>query len=160
VQKLPVTTGDTVYIPAGTLHALSKNNIVYEIQQATDITYRFYDYDRKDKDGKSRPLQLDQAIQCLHYENVPERISPIPVVTRGHGYWETICVNNDSFVVRRLQCDGESILCFSGYQLVTVVDGEGSVNGHPLQRGVSFLLPANETIKIRGTVTLMTTAEL
>lgn len=159
VQKLPVATGDTVYIPAGTLHALSKDNVVYEIQQSTDITYRFYDYDRKDKDGKGRPLQLEQAIQCLHYDDAKGQANPVPTVLRGQGYWETICVSNDSFTVRRLQCSEESTLCYPVYQLITVVEGEGTVDGHPLHRGVSFLLPANETITIHGSVTLMATAE-
>lgn len=52
-------------LPAGCLHAMGKGNVVYEIQQSTDVTYRFYDYHGKDKDGNERELHLKQAIDCL-----------------------------------------------------------------------------------------------
>lgn len=53
-KKYPVADGDFVYLPAGCLHAMGKGNVVYEIQQSTDVTYRFYDYHRKDKDGNEK----------------------------------------------------------------------------------------------------------
>ena len=68
IKHLSVHTGDFVYLPAGILHALKKGSIVYEIQQSTDVTFRFYDYHRKDKYGNERELHLTQAIDCLSYD--------------------------------------------------------------------------------------------
>ena len=79
IRHLDVHTDDFVYLPAGLLHALRKGSIVYEIQQSTDITYRFYDYHRKDTNGNERPLQLKEAIECLSYnqEDMVNNITPV-----------------------------------------------------------------------------------
>lgn len=66
VGKEKVKKDDLVFIPASTLHALTEGSLVYEIQQSTDITYRFYDYDRIDYNGKKRELHLDKAINALN----------------------------------------------------------------------------------------------
>ena len=65
IGRLPVRRGDYVWVEAGTLHALTAGSLVYEIQQATDVTYRFYDYGRIGPDGKGRPLQLEKAMRAL-----------------------------------------------------------------------------------------------
>ena len=81
IKHLDVHPGDFVYLPAGLLHALKKGSIVYEIQQATDITYRFYDYHRKDAAGNERELHLEQAIDCLSYDpkEMENHIQPVAV---------------------------------------------------------------------------------
>ncbi|MBP5742670.1 MAG: class I mannose-6-phosphate isomerase, partial [Paludibacteraceae bacterium] len=63
-----VKKGDAYFIPAGTVHAIGKGIILAEIQQSSDITYRLFDYDRKDKDGNKRELHLENALNALHYE--------------------------------------------------------------------------------------------
>lgn len=73
LKEYPVAQNDLIYIPSGTIHALTKGSLVYEIQQATDITYRFYDYDRKDKNGEKRELHVEKAIETLHPEQQVEK---------------------------------------------------------------------------------------
>lgn len=159
VEHLPVAKGDFVYLPAGILHALGKGGIVYEIQQATDVTYRFYDYHRKDAQGNERPLHLEQAIACVDYALSASDAHP-PVVTQALDAAEmTTFIRNESFCVSRFVVWGAQPLRFSGYQLFTVVAGEGLADELPLSMGVNFLLPAGDSVTISGDVTLMATCE-
>ena len=60
--------GDAIFIPAGTVHSLSNDVVVFEIQQNRDTTFRLYDWDHVDSNtGKPRPLQVDQALACIDF---------------------------------------------------------------------------------------------
>ncbi len=67
----PVNTGDLIYLPAGTVHALGPGLMIAEIQQSSDITYRLYDWDRKDKEGNHRELHLRDASDAIDYSLKP-----------------------------------------------------------------------------------------
>ena len=62
LNKFDIKKGDFFYIPSGTIHAICKGSLIYEAQQSSDITYRVYDYHRKDKDGNERQLHVKQSI--------------------------------------------------------------------------------------------------
>ena len=62
LRRVDVKAGDTFYIPAGTVHAIGKGIILYEIQQSSDVTYRFYDWERTDKNGNKRELHIQKAV--------------------------------------------------------------------------------------------------
>ena len=64
-DTLPVKVGDYVFVEPGTLHAITAGSLVFEIEEGSDSTYRFYDYDRVDADGKPRELHLDKAMAAL-----------------------------------------------------------------------------------------------
>ncbi|MBQ0735337.1 type I phosphomannose isomerase catalytic subunit [Aquimarina celericrescens] len=61
--------GDSFIIKAGTIHAIGKGTLIAEIQQTSDITYRVYDWDRKDNKGNKRELHTDLALEALNFEN-------------------------------------------------------------------------------------------
>ncbi len=67
-DKLTVCKGDYVFVPAGTLHAMTAGSLVYEIEENSEFTYRFYDYDRTDSEGRRRALHLTKALECIHPE--------------------------------------------------------------------------------------------
>ena len=67
-DKLSVRVGDYVFVPAGTLHAMTAGSFVYEIEENSEFTYRFYDYDRTDSEGRTRELHLTKALECIHPE--------------------------------------------------------------------------------------------
>lgn len=67
LQKVPVKKDDVVYIPAGRVHAIGKGIVLAEIQQSSDITYRIYDYNRIEKDGKKRELHTDLALRAIDF---------------------------------------------------------------------------------------------
>ncbi len=63
----PVKAGDVFFIPAGRVHAIGKGIILAEIQQTSDVTYRIYDYNRKDKNGNLRELHTDLALDAIDF---------------------------------------------------------------------------------------------
>ncbi|VBB48615.1 Mannose-6-phosphate isomerase, type 1 [uncultured Paludibacter sp.] len=67
LQKVPVKAGDVFFIPAGLVHAIGKGVMVAEIQQSSDVTYRIYDYKRKDDKGNERELHTEQAVDVIDY---------------------------------------------------------------------------------------------
>jgi mannose-6-phosphate isomerase len=67
LRKVDVRAGDTVYIPAGLVHAIGPGVTVFETQQASDLTYRLFDWNRKGLDGKSRELHVQKATDVLDY---------------------------------------------------------------------------------------------
>ena len=62
LRRVRVKAGDTYYIPAGMVHAIGAGIVLYEIQQSSDVTYRFYDWERTDQNGKKRELHIDKAV--------------------------------------------------------------------------------------------------
>ena len=67
LNSMKVNRGDVFFIPAGRVHAIGKGILIAEIQQTSDITYRIYDFDRKDKDGKPRELHTELAVDAIDY---------------------------------------------------------------------------------------------
>ncbi len=67
-----VTSGDVFFIPAGRIHAIGKGILLTEIQQTSDITYRIYDYDRRDAKGNLRELHTELALDAIDWEVYPE----------------------------------------------------------------------------------------
>ena len=67
LAKYEVKDGDCFFIPAGRIHAILSGCYLVEIQQTSDVTYRIYDYDRRDKDGKPRQLHTKEAAESIDY---------------------------------------------------------------------------------------------
>lgn len=65
-DTLPVKAGDYVFVEPGTLHAITAGSLVFEIEEGSDFTYRFYDYDRTDAQGTPRELHVEKATKALH----------------------------------------------------------------------------------------------
>lgn len=84
LNHLPVQAGDTIYVPAGTIHAIGPGVCLCEIQQYSDVTYRIFDYDRLGLDGRPRQLHLDKARAAARLET-PEagRVTPTPLGRSG-----------------------------------------------------------------------------
>ena len=70
VHKVRVNTGDSAFLPAGRLHAVGAGNLLIEIQQNSDTTYRVFDWNRVDDKGKPRQLHIEQALQCIDFDDV------------------------------------------------------------------------------------------
>ena len=68
LRKFYTAPGDVFYIPAGCVHSLGPGNLVLEIQEASDITYRVYDYDRRDADGNARELHVREGLEVMDYD--------------------------------------------------------------------------------------------
>lgn len=70
MNSIKVDEGSTFFIPAGRVHAIGKGILLAEIQQSSDITYRLYDYNRIDKNGKKRDLHIEDSLEAINYKDV------------------------------------------------------------------------------------------
>lgn len=68
LNQEPVNNGDCFFLPAGRIHTIGKGSLILEIQQSSDITYRVYDFDRKDDNGNTRELHIKEALSVLDYK--------------------------------------------------------------------------------------------
>jgi mannose-6-phosphate isomerase len=77
VHKIRVKAGDAAFLPAGRFHAVGAGTLLIEIQQNSDTTYRVFDWNRADSGGKQRQLHVDQALQCIDFNDVaPNLVEP------------------------------------------------------------------------------------
>ena len=72
LQTCNIQPGDVFYVPAGRVHGIGAGAFVAEIQQTSDITYRIFDYNRKDKNGKTRELHTAQAVDAINFSDVQD----------------------------------------------------------------------------------------
>lgn len=77
LRQLPAVPGTCILLPAGTVHALGAGVLVYEVQQASDITFRLYDWDRHDANGRPRKLHVDAGIAAVDAAMRPRPIPPL-----------------------------------------------------------------------------------
>jgi mannose-6-phosphate isomerase len=135
VQKIRVKAGDAMFLPAGRLHAIGGDNLLVEIQQNSDTTYRVFDWNRVDATGKARRLHVDQALQCIDFTDVgPHLIEPKGEVLIKHELFEIEKWNLDS--PREIAPLGQFaiVCCLTGLLRCTSVD---------LAPGQFFLMPAS-----------------
>lgn len=145
----PVSRGDSFFIPAGTLHAICRGCLIAEIQQNSNITYRVYDYGRRDKDGNTRQLHVEKAKLVSNLSKFEPRSFP-----------EGILGACKYFTVRRISLDDEMSLSSdkNSFAALTVVDGAGTVDGESFSKGDSFFIPANYgKFKLLGKATILMT---
>ncbi len=79
LRFVPVKSGDAFYIPSGTVHAIGEGITLYEIQQSSDITYRFYDWDRVDSSGNRRALHIEDALNVSDLSFSGSAVKPKPL---------------------------------------------------------------------------------
>jgi len=153
LHKIPTRTGDIVYIPAGTVHAIGAGNLILEVQQSSNATYRLYDFKRRGADGKLRPLHLDKALDVLNYHAYP---GTSPSADRS--------AKCEYFSLQWLRVNGSLTFPMADGRFASVVcvDGEGSLTRDgkqtSLKRGDSLYLPAGETpAEITGSTDVIVT---
>jgi mannose-6-phosphate isomerase len=136
--------GDCVLIPAGTIHAIGAGLLIAEIQQASNTTFRVYDWGRVDQDGQSRPLHLEQAVQATDFERGP--VDPVPPTPTGDPNWMNL-VRCDKFVMNRgTQATPFQVGGDGRFRILAVTAGSvemsGDPSGLPLKLGETSLVPA------------------
>ena len=106
LRRVPAKAGDVFYLPAGTLHAIGRGIILFETQQASDLTYRIFDYNRKGPDGKPRELHVEKAADVLNYQECTAG-SLAPLSYHLDGLPRTTLVADRNFIVERITLDSE-----------------------------------------------------
>ena len=114
--RTEVHAGDVFYIPAGTVHALGSGIRCYEIQQASDLTYRLWDWGRIGKDGKPRQLHIEQAVAVSNVNSVPVRTEETEDLPGGR---RTLLVRDPHFLLYAYDLDGRLTLPTGKMQFLT-----------------------------------------
>ena len=152
LQKIEVHKGDVFYVPAGTVHGIGAGILVAEIQESSNVTYRVYDYNRVDENGKKRELHLDKAIQVMNMDVVPEVKQKPRMVKYYPGcsrellcrckYFETERIQvTKSFLFSVLNNSFQVLMCLEGYSQVKMLDAEHKTVR--LCKGETLFLPAD-----------------
>ena len=142
IRQIPIKKGDFFQINPGCVHAIKGGTLILETQQSSDITYRVYDYDRL-SDGKPRPLHVKQSIDVIRAPyKADEGKGPQVTVDNGHVV-RTHLVTCPRYTVVKLDVADIWEETFpAGFANVSVLEGEGSVNGTPIRKGQHFIVPA------------------
>lgn len=150
LRKYPVKTGDFIYVPSGTIHALNKGIMVLETQQSSDTTYRLYDYDRVDEStGQKRDLHLNQSIDVTRVPNI-DPVLDMKIENRGSSTFTTYIIPPTSpfFSVWQWQINDVQELKhkYAPYTLASVIDGRGILNvegkDYEIKKSDHFIIPA------------------
>ena len=139
LRRVKVRPGDVCYIPAGCVHAIGAGITLYEIQQSSDITYRFYDWDRTDAQGKRRELHLKKALDVTDLA-----LEPRPLHT-GTGLGLRRVLNEEYFTLDLIRTvDGEELPPPRNFGFLTGLEGELTLRWHggkmPLKPGETVFL--------------------
>lgn len=152
--------GDLFFLPAGRIHAIGAGNLLAEIQETSDITYRVYDFDRRDANGNPRELHTELAKDAIDYTVHPDykssydrtAVGEVPLIAcdyfdvklvKAQGGRQPIAKSGDSFMV---------VMCLDGE---CVVDADGAAIA--MRRGETALVPAAAaSVAATGAATLLT----
>ena len=128
-----VKAGECYFIPSGTIHAIGAGCLIYEIQQNSNLTYRVYDYGRKDKNGNERELHIEKALKVTNLKKFQ------PIV------FDDCLGKCEYFTVKKINVKGEICLQTDekSFACVTCVKGQGEIDGQAIQTGDSYFIPAN-----------------
>ena len=148
LNKVNVVEGDCFYIPAGRVHGIGAGMVIAEIQQTSDVTYRIYDYMRRDCDGNLRELHTEQALDAINFNDITdnpkvsykeERDTVIPLVTSPFFTTNELKLTK-SFVRDYTGIDSFRVyMCLSGECAFLSPEGQGIF----LHAGESLVVPAS-----------------
>ena len=156
LNKFDIQKGDFFYIPSGTIHAICKGSLIYEAQQSSDITYRVYDYHRKDKDGNERKLHVQQSIDVT---TVPYQLYDIEnqvEETIENGKRKEL-VSSNYLTLNKYDMTGyNKVKNDKPFQLVSIIEGKGTVEGKEVKKGDHFVVCSDQKeVDFDGCMTVM-----
>lgn len=133
IREVPIQKGDFFQINPGCLHAIKGGTLILETQQSSDVTYRFYDYDRL-SDGKPRPLHIAQSLAVTQVPHSLE--SPKQETCRQGGAEITHLVTCPYYAVYRVRLDGRWETNWEQpFVNVSITGGSGTLDGQPVSKG-------------------------
>lgn len=152
LRKVAIKPGDFVYVPNGTIHAIGAGTMILETQQSSDVTYRVYDYDRRDDEGNLRELHIEKSIE-------------VAMIPHEDADFEPVLSGNDDLRIKKLVKESYFTVYHwnlagavaevenPSYLLVSVLDGEGEMQVEggttsTFSKGDHFIVPS--TIKSFG----------
>lgn len=143
LDVIPVKKGDVFFLETGTVHAIGAGTVIAEIQQTSDVTYRLYDFDRKDANGNTRELHVDLALEAINYKKVKAQIDYTTQINQSNNVVEC-----PYFTTRVLPLEGEVAKHNNGNSFVVYMCTEGDFSilsneqEYAFTKGDTVLLPA------------------
>jgi Phosphomannose isomerase len=165
LNYVPVKAGDVFFIPQGLVHAIGAGILIAEIQQNSNVTYRVYDYNRRQKDGSLRQLHVNEAMGVIH-DFTPERIDELRFGVPCERD-ESLLASCELFRVNKYKV--ADMLEYTGkageYANILCLSGTGSLSAfgktEPLAPGYSYFVPAGYgSLKIKGDAEIIITSSI
>lgn len=152
LQKVKVHKGDVFYVPAGTVHGIGAGMLVAEIQESSNVTYRVYDYNRIDKNGRKRELHFDKALQVMNMGITAEVKQKSRLIRHYPGCSRELLCRCQYFETERIQVTKgfsfsvrsnsfQVLMCLDGYAQIETME----VEQKPVRlcKGETVFLPAS-----------------
>jgi mannose-6-phosphate isomerase len=126
--RVPVSAGDTIFVPAGTAHTIGPGMVLCEIQEQSDLTYRVFDYDRRDAQGRARELHVEKALDVMRFgKQLGGKVEPVRI--QEEGAEKTYFVSCPYFETCRWDFDGPVLTGSSAenFDLLIFLEGSGAI---------------------------------
>ena len=154
-HRIVVKRGDVMFLPSGRVHALGAGNVIFEIQQNSDTTYRVFDWNRVEANGKPRELHIEKSLASIDFNDFEPSLC-VPKVRDEQGLIAAEVVNDPLFHVE--VCEAKDTCKFSKttneMQILGVLEGtidiEHSVTNVTARPGEFILIPASEEATIKS----------
>ena len=165
LQKVPVKRNDVFFVQAGTVHAIGKGIVIAEIQESSNLTYRLYDYNRRDRNGNLRELHIDKALDVLNLHSSAEPVQPMRLLNYQPGFASEFLTRCRYFQVERILLSAEAsevsyYTDSSSFEVLMCVQGQGVLKGKklriPFRKGDTIFVPADsEALSFSGKAELL-----
>ena len=137
LHEIPVSTGESIFIPSGRLHAIGEGNLIVEVQQNSDTTYRVFDWNRMGLDGKPRALHIEESLASIDFQDFEPSVA---------GILETSVARCPFFDVTKISLEAPRDVRAEGrFALVSVTNGTVRCAGSSFGKGRFFIVPASGT---------------
>jgi mannose-6-phosphate isomerase len=128
LEHVPLRAGEAVFVPAGTAHTIGPGLVLFEIQQNSDLTYRVYDYNRRDPKGQARPLHIEKALEVMRFgKQVGGKVTPV-TIQRG-ALAQTYCAACPYFATEHWAFSGsiQASISKTRFELLIFLEGRGEL---------------------------------
>lgn len=140
IHSIQVRTGDAIFIPSGRIHAIGAGNVIVEVQQNSDTTYRVFDWNRVGLDGKPRELHIAESLESTDFNDFEPRL------TAPEGETVVAC---EYFRVEKWRLEKPRPACAAGQSAIfTCLDGKINCGCAQFKPGDFFLVPASSSLEL------------
>lgn len=140
LHRLPVSTGDAMFLPSGRIHSIGAGNVIVEIQQNSDTTYRVFDWNRTADEGKPRKLHVAESLRSIDFED----FEPTTVTAKGESLLQDPLFEIEKWELR----ESRSVGVGGSFVIVACLSGEIRCAGIGITPGEFFLVPASQEDRV------------